>query len=288
MIYQLKYYPLWVVILVSFFSLHSLSYIPSSKMIFERVVENSVKLPLYIELDLNISQGDQTVFLKEQWLIESENSIRILVKGDKEFKDQISFQVTDKDNQGNTYLSGTNKTKIRPLMEKVLIFKKTEQIKQFLVQQGILKEEEINSVNFKKIPGNSGFQYQPELFIRLGRVDGGISYIFGPKPRNENPVPGLWVEQDQFFVRKIRNIQGDEIQFDKITTFSRNTRWTKVLEYFWRGNKGNGHARAQVTNVKIPDTNQRAFFTKFLDKKSPYFEQSSQRPLIEDFYQRFR
>lgn len=268
------------------------AYIPSSRMILDRVAENALKMPLYVEQDLTITSGDQTVSVKEQWLFEDEHSIRLLVHGAKDLKDQLIFQNLYADSQKTTSLSGLLQTQkmARPLLEKVFFFKSSETLMKNLVQQGVVGEEIFRSQIFKKGSGpNAKFQYIPEPFLRLGRIGGGIAYVLGVPPKGDSLSPGLWVEQDQFNILKLRVSTGEELRAEKPTAFSKGARWPKELSYSWPGQRTGGQAQAQVLVVRKADANQRQIFQKNSgDKRTSVFERNTGRYLIEEFYQKFR
>lgn len=279
----------FVFLVLKILSLNSaLAYIPSSKMILEKVVENSLKLPLYVEQQVNLVSGGISASLKEQWLFESESTARLIVRGEKELYDQILFQINYNEIQKTSSLMGVAQSNrmTHPLFERIFFIKNDEQLKKYLVQHGIVNNDIFSSQNFKKIPGNNGFQYQPEPFLRLGRIAGRIAYIIGPSPQNESLTPGFWIEQDLFNIMKIRNSWGEEMRIDKIATYSRGVRWPKSVDMSW----GSNLARAQINviSVKNASTSLRNQFQKKSDIRAVEFEQQKSKLLIEDFYQKFR
>jgi hypothetical protein len=289
---QKKLFHFQSAIVVSLFlvTVNSHGYIPSARMILDRVAESALKTPLFVEQDVTILSADQSVSVKEQWLFENENSIRLIVRGEKDLKEQIVFQTLFSDNQKTTTLSGLLQTQRSPRgpLEKIFFFKGTENLMRFLVQQSIVGDEIYRSQNFKKIPGNVGFQYQPEAFLRLGRLGGSVAYVFGPPPKGDAISPGFWVEQDQFHVLKLRNANGDEMRSEKPTTYSRSAKWPKELSYNWGSGGSAAQAQVQVINVRMAEASHRQLFQKNADKRSADFERHTGRYLIEEFYQRFR
>ena len=268
------------------------AYIPSSKMILDRVTENALKMPLYVEQEVTIVSGDQSVTLKEHWLFDSDSSVRLIVKGEKDLKNQIAFQNLYTENQKTTTLSGIlqSSRKPKPLLEKIFFIKSSDGLAKFLIQQGIVGEEINNSNNFKKITQGSNvkFQYQPEAFLRLGRLGGGVSYIMGYPPKVEGSTAALWIEQDQFNILKIRNAQGEELRADRPTVFSRGARWPKDMSYSWGSSGSSSQAQVQPDVVRMAESPQRQVFQKHVDARSSDFERHRGRYLIEEFYQKFR
>jgi len=264
------------------------AYIPSSRMILDKIVENALKTPLYVEQEVHLTSSQASVFLKEQWLFENENSFRLIVRGEKDLQDLIQFQIQFNDNQRSSSMSGSMQVSrlTHPLFEKIFFIKNTENLMRFLTQNEIVGNEIFNSQNFKKIPGNNGFQYQPENFLRLGRLGGRLSYVFGPTPKDEKLTPGFWVEQDLFNILKIRNSQGEEFRLEKLVAFNRGARWSKEMQFSWGAPLAT--AQIQALTVRTADTNLRQTFQKKLERRSHDFEKHAGKNLIEEFYSRFR
>jgi hypothetical protein len=273
------------------FGLQAQAYIPSAKMILERVGELALKRPLAVEQELTLVANDQNVTVRELWLFEEDNSVRLLVRGEKDLKDQIVFQNLYTDNQRTTSLSGLLQTQkmARPLFERVFFIKNTEALMKFLVQQGVVGEEIFKSQNFKKTTGpNPRFQYMPENFLRLGRVGGGVTYIFGPQPKSDQTTPGFWVEQDQFNILKLRSQSGEEMRASKAITYSRGARWPKEMSYAWMNGGSSAQAQVQIIGVRQVEPSIRQIFQKNSDKRTTEFERHTGRNLVEEFYQKFR
>lgn len=265
------------------------AYIPSSKMILERVAENAAKAPLFLEQEVTLVSGEQNITVKEQWLFDGDSSIRLIVRGEKELKDQIVFQNLYTDNQKTTTLSGILQTSRQPkgLLEKLFFMKTTDELRRFLLKEGIVGEEINYSTNFKKMPGGK-FLYTPESFLRLGRIGGGVAYVFGPAARNEGSNPGLWIEQDQFHILKVRTTNGEELRAERPTTFSRGARWPKELNYTWGAAGSSSQAQVQVTSARVAEGPQRQIFQKHTDIRTSEFERHRGKYLLEEFYQKFR
>lgn len=276
---------------VVFVSLKSLAYIPSARMILDRVTENAIKLPLFIEQEVTLISGEQNVVLKEQWLYDDDNTVRLIVRGEKELKDQIVFQNLYTESQKTSTLAGilqsTRQTK--PLLDKVFFIHTADSLMRFLVQQGIVNDEIYQAPNFKKVPNTQGkFQYVPTPFIRLGRTSGSVAWVFGPAPKVDIPTPGFWVEQDLFNILKIRNLVGDELQAERPTTFSRGARWPKEMNYSWMSTGVSAQAQVQAVTVRAAEAHQRQLFQKHGDVRTSDFDRHRGRYLVEEFYSKFR
>lgn len=279
-----------IILLILFMTQILWAYIPGSRMILSRMGELSLKKPLYVEQEVQLGTGSEMVSLKEKWLIEGDNQFRLIVEGEKDLKGQLAFHAVYNDRDKTSTLTGSQESQrlSRPLLEKVLFLKESDNLVRFLMQCGVLTEEALRSEIFKRPPGGSNFQYFPESYVRLGRLGGTVSYILGPPPSGDGSALGLWVEQDQFNILKLKVPAGDEVRFEKLVSFSKGVKWPKEISYSWNSSQGPQTVIAQVGVADMADSNQRVLFSKAVDRRTSEFEGHPSRKLIEEFYLRFR
>src|SRR3989344_5870049 len=70
----------------------ALAYIPPTRMILQRTAENSGSGVYAIEQEVQFNNVQDSLFLKETWLIENDRTMRVTVTGTKDLKDQIKLQ----------------------------------------------------------------------------------------------------------------------------------------------------------------------------------------------------
>ena len=191
--------------LLFFFQSLALASIPNSRMILQRVVENSGTGAYVIEQEVMFTSGSDSLTLKETWSVVDGDTMRVTVVGTKELKDQIQMQFFY--NGNNRWELSAGKKISRPIskeiIDRVLFQKHLESLGAFLIHNQIIPEGSLaKKMAAKK---SSDYTYEPEKFVRLSRFGGVVNYAFGtPTPPGATTKnSGLWVEQDQFLIRKL-------------------------------------------------------------------------------------
>ncbi len=138
---------------------------------------------------------------------------------------------------------------------------------------------------------SSNIDYKGQEFVYLTRVNGVITYGIGyPTPvGSETQNPGIWIEQDQFLIRKIRFPSQTEVSADEYADYTRNLKFPRLRKIKW--SQGLTPIRLLNVNAKNFDANELQDFNpnQFAKKaKQARFGQSSLASSIEEFYTRFR
>jgi hypothetical protein len=279
---------LFVTLIICLFSQISLAYIPPTKMILQRVAENSGSGTYTIEQEVQLSVGLEPIYLKETWVVENERNMRLTVTGTKDLKDLVKLQFVYTGGQKWRLRDGRREASKIPeeFTERYFHIRSTENLIAYLQQLKILP-----SLSGRKSVPKKGedFKYESEPFVRLGRSEGTISYAFGsPTPPDQKVLnPGLWVEQDQFLIRKIRFPTQAEVTAENFAPFARGLNFPKLRTIQWNqntvyvrllnvaGKSAAGPQAFQAASLEVPYT----------VKNLP---NASAQTLIEEFYSRFR
>ncbi len=283
----------WIFLLIPFlsFMLSSIAwaYLPPSRMILSRVSENAGSGTYSIEQEVQMSVGAEPIYLKETWVIENERNLRLTVTGTKDLKDLVRLQFIYVGGQKWQLKNGKKEsTKIsEDFAEKYFHFRTPESLIASLQNLKILPVP----LGTRKPVLKKGeeFKYELEPFVRLTRTEGSVSYAFGQPSAVEQKElnPGLWVEQDQFIIRKIRFPSQAEITAENYGPFARNLSFPRLRTIQWNQNT----VTIRLVNVsgKVANSSQ-LFQPNTLDV--PYtikpLRDASAQTLIEEFYSRFR
>jgi hypothetical protein len=125
--------------------------------------------------------------------------------------------------QRYTVINGAKKNEKTPddFLEKYLNFRNPEVFANNLAQLKIIPHGGYS----KRILAKKGedVKYEPESWVRYSRTGGVVNYAFGtPTPEDDkNGNPGLWIEQDQFVIRKIRLPSQVEMTADNYNQFAK-------------------------------------------------------------------
>ena len=171
-------------------------------------------------------------------------------------------------------------------LEKYLNFRSVDQFANSLVQ---LKLVPSNVLSRKTTEKNAAdFKYTPENFVRYSRTGGNIAYAFGePTPADkEGANPGLWIEQDQFVVRKIKLPSQVEMSADNYSQFAKGLSYPRQRTIRW----GRNTASVRVISISARASNNALFQASALDTpmKLDGLSGLQSKETILEFYSRFR
>lgn len=260
------------------------AYIPEYKTILSRTAENHGRGVYQIEQDVVFRSGVDTWVAKETWWIKDENNMRLQVEGRGALKGLLQLQVIYDGNQKHMIDSNGSVKSARvgeDWAEPIFHFRYSKNIRNKLVAQKILPAESLRDPN--RIAGKPE-TFLPPSFVRLSRTGGVVNYAFGaPTPANDSTLkPGLWIEQDQFIVRKIRFPSQLTVTADQYQRFDNGFMFPKSRSYTW----GSQSAQAQVLDVRAVKAGAELFspskLTTTWTMKIP-----DQEP-IREFYLRYR
>ncbi len=257
------------------------AYIPDPGMILSRTGLNNGNGFYQIEQDVILQTEAEPLVLRERWTIRDEYQMRVEVEGRGFLEGLVKMtlvydahqrHLVDSDGQVRSSRLGGD------WHEPYFHYRRSSTIRSLLAQANILPpetEEEAGS------------------FVRLSRTGGGVAYAFGtPTPLNSPELlPGLWIEQDQFVIRKLRLPSEVLIRANDYEAFARSLWMPRLREISWAG--GQRQARVQVTSVRSLPQNaqsQRLVNPAELRTQAQNTEplRMTDHELIRDFYSRFR
>ncbi len=253
--------------------------IPRASLILQKTAENAGNGVYQIEQEVQFPNGQDTLVLKETWMIENENNMKLLVTGAKELKDQVSFfvQVIN----GNRTQGSSSKRITEDFIERYFHIRNPEAFAQVLTQMKLVPP----GIMTKKTGRTSkDFEYQPESFLRLSRTGGVVDYAFGGVALQESEPPGFWIEQDEFVLRKFRLPSQVEVTADRYSLYGRGLNFPRTRVVRW----GNNQVTIQTISVTARD---RSAFAQFNSKAPARMEAINSQPassVVDEFYKRFR
>jgi hypothetical protein len=128
----------------------------------------------------------------------------------------------------------------------------------------------------------------PQMGLRLGRVGGVVNYAIGePTPVGAAPLPGLWIEQDQFLVRKVRFPDQVSVLADQYQHLELNLWLPKVRTVNWNSQLAQIHL-INARSYPKSSPNQLALLNpKSLSERAVPLR-LPEDPVLREFYSRFR
>ncbi len=191
-----------------------------------------------IEQEVQFSNGEDTLSVKETWLIDSDRNMRLTVTGGKDLRGNFKLQFLYTGAQKLSLTNGSRKAEKIPeeFLEKFLNFRNAEIFANTLAHFKIIPAH-----GYQKKPlarsGNE-FKYEPENWVRYSRTGGVVNYALGiatPVDQESN-YPGLWIEQDQFVVRKLRLPSQVEMSANNYNQFAKGLSYPRARTIRWGNN----------------------------------------------------
>ncbi len=272
------------------------SYIPSAKTILSRAVKRHGSGIYEIEQEVSFPNEATNLglfnnfTLREVWLIESEDSMHLTVTGTREWKKTIFFEYLYK--KGHRYSIDSSKKNISheissDFIENFFHYRSLEKFAHRLKKQNILPPSFLMNSYEPSDLSETGYVYEP--FSRLTRVSGVVAYGYGTPSTQKNLLPGAWIEQDHFVLRKLRLKSGAEITSSSFSQYSKNLYFPKIRYIQWHDRQ----YKIQLISVKNKTSSKilkNKFSTENLNQptKIEGLQNAPNKNLILNFYRRFR
>lgn len=263
------------------------AYVPNSQFIFNRLTAQHGKGTYVIEDEVSIHEGSETAVIRENWIVVDGGEMRVMAQGDgirafRILKKGRLFWVDDTGSERSSDLSPD-------AYMKALIMRTPVEEKRVFFTWGILPPDVFKE---KKLPKEAkDIEVATEPFARLARVGGTIAVAYGkPSPVSGPPGPGVWIEQDQFVIRKMRTPDGAEIFLNDYGTFSRGLVFPKSQSVTF----DNHTAQIRVLKITASELSadyKRQFDLAWLRGRSDVrstWPPTALGPVIQEFYRRFR
>lgn len=265
--------------LITFCCSISFAYIPRGYLILEKTTDNNGSGVYQIEQEVQFPNNQDVLVLKETWIVENENTMRLIVTGTKDLKDQIQFTISYVNGTKSGYGSGRVTT---DFIERYFHFRKPDSFANSLIQMKVVP----GTFTVKKpVRNTKEVEYSPENYVRLTRSGGAVNFAIGtPTPAGQSTEnPGFWIEQDSFVLRKFRLPSQAEVTADKFSVYSRGFHYPRTRLVQWDNNQ------ITIQTLSVTGKGKDAFAqaakpaTNLIGLKG-----QSAQALVEEFYKRFR
>ena len=275
---------------------NAVAYTPEFIMIMSRTAENHGHGMYKIVQDVTLQSEPNNLVVRETWYIKNENQMRLEVKGRNRLEGLVAITFIYDGNR-RIYIDNHGTKKVsRPSddwFEPYFHFRFQKNIKPRMVAAKmapttILEEDKKRS---RKKVFDPEEPRKVEPFVRLSRVGGVVAYAIGePTPSGSTEaLPGLWIEQDQFQIRKVRFPSRAVVSANNYSRYANKLTLPGTQTIAWE----NRQVQIQVVSVKALPTTGKTL--KILSEASLDFGKDPQLALkipeieaVTDFYKQFR
>jgi hypothetical protein len=188
----------------------SFAYIPEYSLIASHAADQHGKGSYLVEQDVTLKKDGEAFTVKETWMVNNEISMRVTLEGRGALKGLVQGSMVYEGAQ-RFFIDPTNPpTRVQRLgddwLEPLFYFRSSKFLRNRLVTLKVAPAESLK--DRPALPSEGEIKYEPPSYIRLSRVGGATAWEIGQAPAT-GVHPELWIEQDQFVVRKYRG--GDQV-----------------------------------------------------------------------------
>lgn len=257
------------------------AFIPSSLAIFTRLARGGGKGAYSIEQEVQFRTEADPIVLRERWIVENGDVMRLSVSGLKGSQDNWRFDALYRDGK-RTWTEGSQARSAPQsveFIEPLLHFRSGASLLGWLARLRIVPPGlgQVRRFNRKTAP------YVAEPGVRLARSGGVVTWAFGePSPPTGALLPGLWIDQDAFQFRRLRFPSQAEVQADRHASFAGGLRLPRERTVTWDNNS----VTIRVLTVKsLPEG---AAAESLLAAPSGTAGRLPDAAQVREFYSRFR
>ncbi len=262
------------------FSLQAFA-IPELKTILSRTAENHGRGLYSVEQEVHFA-GDSVV--KETWLIKDENTMRLQFEGVGSLKNSVQGTIIY--DGGRKYFldeSGLKQTRTSDsFFEPFFHFRFSKNFRAKMLSTKVFNSE-LAKDRPAFIKGISN--YTPPPYVRLSRSGGVVTYAIGqPSEPDSKPRPGVWIEQDQFLIRKVRTADQMVVSADQYQNYAANLWLPKSRLVSW----GPNTVQIQILDVRSLGKGSPDQLAKFHNKSLNGITKTAGAESLHDFYAHYR
>lgn len=260
------------------------AYIPHSSFILDKTAEKHGKGNYQVQQELVFENNGVRTIVQENWWADN-GKLFLEAKGPGVSYVAIYEGSVKKLLEGGAWKS----VKSGPdFVEALFYYQNWQELARGIYRLGIVGQEIFSGP--KKVGKLDQIEYKGQNFLRFSRSNGTLNYAIGtPSPPNDSKLlPGLWIEQDAFVIRRIRLKDQDEVAADDYAPFTNNFSYPKQKTY----TSGDSKTIARLLNVRaLPASGeQKNYFSAQTNSPQKWksTEFSGDTKIIQDFYARFR
>lgn len=262
----------------------TMAWLMPAKMVLEKTVDHAGSSVTVIEQMVSFHEGDQTYQVRETWSISSPKLMKLTLQS---VSGAWNSQILYNNNNRMQVIEGRRVSKsVSPdLFEGIFSTRSVDQLAELLSHWGI----QVNLRDVAAIKDSSRNVQPSPTGLRLSRTQGIVAYAFGEvsRPEAQTLNPQLWIEQDQWVIRKLRLPSQVQIRAENYQEWSKNFKYPQTKKVNWNHHE----AVIAVTKASSKNTMPVGYFAASKLESSTSIDLPEGSPLrtqVEEFYSRMR
>lgn len=210
----------------------SFAYIPEYSLIASRTADQHGKGAYQIEQDVTYRRETEVYTVKETWIVTGENNLRVTLEGRGPLKGLVQGTIIYEGSQ-KSYADGQRVNNSRvgdDWLEPLFHFRSGKYFRSRMVNLKVTPSEALRDRGTLNSADGASPNYEAPSYIRLSRVGGSVNWAIGMAP-TVGQSPQVWIEQDQFVVRKFRGANQALLRADNYTKFADSFWYPRNISY---------------------------------------------------------
>jgi hypothetical protein len=239
-----------------------------------------------IEQEVLFRDGSDSIIIKENWYVTDGSEMRVQATGPglKLFRLLKHKRVYWVDGGSERADLATDDYFMSPLLTRNIL-----EEKRIFNHWGVLPESALQDK--RQVRDVKQIKSESESFVRLSRIGGTINYAYGqPTPVTGPVLPGLWIEQDEFFIRKMRSPSGAEFVGNEYAPYSKNL-WLPRSQIITFSNHVATIRVINVASVDFSNEQKKQLDSSWIRNRpeaATVWPKSNLSGQVQEFYKRFR
>lgn len=212
----------------------SFAYIPEYSLIVSHTAEQHGKGGYAVEQEVTLRREGEPLTVRESWLVTNESQMRVTLEGKGALKGLVQGTMLY-EGEKKFFIDGSTQRLMsqrlgEDWLEPFFYFRFSKWFRARLVNLRIAPAESLR--DRPPMASDADPNYTPPNFIRLSRVGGGVAWAIGQAPSSSVPnPPAVWIEQDEFVVRKIHLPDQTVLKADDYNKFDENMMFPRSRTY---------------------------------------------------------
>ena len=268
----------------------SFAYIPEFSLITSRAADQHGRGAFRIEQEVVYRREAEVFSVKEIWTVVNEGAMTLTLEGRGPLKGLVQGTIIY--NSTNKFFIEDSKVRSQRLgddwLEPFFHFRSSKYFNARLVALKVVPTEALRDRTPMK--SDSAPNYTAPSFIRLSRTGGAVCWAIGINPK-VGIAPTLWLEQDQFILRKFRSANQTVLKADLYQRHS----GTVSNEFFWYPRQQTysfGQYNVQINTLSVKSLGRlKSSDKRFKSASLVAAKDALKRPEadgLREFYARFR
>lgn len=266
--------------------------IPNSKTIAGRLARNNGKGVYAIEQDVQFRTGNETATVRERWIVENGETMRLWVSSTSGQPARFDAVYRDGKRTASDFNGGIHTTSVsNEFTERFSHARTSTEFLRLLVKAGVVPPTFLRDrarFTLAREEATTKAELQGEPLVRLGRTGGVVNYVFGePTPVDATKdLPGVWIEQDAFVLRRLRFPSQAELSADQYGLQAGSIRFPGQRIVTW----GDHTAVIRLISVKSVDAKTATAALNPASITAPEAKAAKlpDQAQVKEFYSRFR